>query len=164
MIHLGDNIQMLRRRQGLSQEQLAEKLDVTRQTISKWELNQSAPDLTYLCKLSEIFGISLDALVKGEEEPDKNMVQAIARPRKKVKWLLIIMAVVSFLLLILSGYVIYQLNQSPAIENIIGGADRPTDIWVTSTWDSYLPLFVVTGVLCLGTVALLWKYLKHRRK
>lgn len=164
MSHLGDNIQMLRRRQGLSQEQLAEQLDVTRQTISKWELNQSAPDLNYLCQLSEIFGISLDALVKGEGNPDESVGQALARPRKKGKWLLILMAIVSFLLLIFSGYVIYQLNQSPAIENIIGGADGPTNIWVVSTWDSYLPLFVATGILIVGTVALLWRYLKHRRK
>ena len=48
-----------RRKNKLSQEQLAEKLDVTRQTISKWELNQSAPDLNFLCQLSEIFGISV---------------------------------------------------------------------------------------------------------
>lgn len=60
----GENLQALRRRQGLSQEQLAEKLSVTRQTISKWERNQSTPDLNYLCELSGIFGISLDALIK----------------------------------------------------------------------------------------------------
>ena len=159
-MNLGDNIQALRRRRGLSQEQMAEKLNVTRQTISKWELNQSAPDLNYLCQLSEIFGISLDALVKGEGEPEENTVQGSTKPRKKGKWLLIVMTVVSLLLLILCGYAVYQLNQPP----IIGGANETTGILVVSTWDSYIPLFVATGILCVGTLWLLWKYLKQRWK
>lgn len=159
-MNFGDNLQALRRQQGLSQEQLAEKLDVTRQTISKWELNQSAPDLNYLCQLSEIFGISLDALVKGGEEPKGNTAEESTKPRKKGKWLLIIMAVISLLLLILSGYAIYELNQPP----IIGGADAPTGILVAATWDSYIPLFAATGILCVGTLGFLWKYLKQHRK
>ena len=159
-MNLGDNIQALRQRQGFSQEQLAEKLNVTRQTISKWELNQSAPDLNYLCQLSEIFGISLDALVKGEGEPEENTVQAVAKSQKKGKWLLIVMAGFSLLLLILCGYAIYQLNQPP----IIGGADESTGILVVSTWESYIPLFVATGILCVGTLGVLWRYLKRRRK
>ena len=163
-MNFGDNLQALRRQQGLSQEQLAEKLDVTRQTISKWELNQSAPDLNYLCQLSEIFGISLDALVKGGEEPKGNTAEESTKPGKKGKWLLIIMTGICLLLLILSGYIVYQLSQPPITENVIGGADRPTDIWVASTWDSYIPLFVITGILCIGTLGLLWKYLKRRRK
>lgn len=163
-MNLGDNMQTLRRRQGLSQEQLAEKLNVTRQTISKWELNQSSPDLNYLCQLSEIFGISLDALVKGGEEPKGNTAEESTKPGKKGKWLLIIMAVISLLLLILSGYVIYELNQQPAVGAIIGGADGPTSILVASTWESYIPLFVATGILCVGTLGVLWRYLKHRRQ
>lgn len=62
----GDNLTLLRKAKGLSQEQLAEALDLTRQTISKWELNQSTPDLDYLIQLSEYFGVSVDCLIKGE--------------------------------------------------------------------------------------------------
>lgn len=163
-MNLGDNMQTLRRRQGLSQEQLAEKLNVTRQTISKWELNQSSPDLNYLCQLSEIFGVSLDALVKGNGETAENAVQVVAKSGKKGRGTLIAMVVVSLLLLILSGYVIYELNRQPAVGAIIGGADGPTSILVASTWESYIPLFVATGILCVGTLGVLWRYLKHRRK
>lgn len=163
-MNLGDNMQTLRRRQGLSQEQLAEKLNVTRQTISKWELNQSSPDLNYLCQLSEIYGVSLDALVKGNGETAENAVQVVAKSGKKGRGILIAMVVVSLLLLILSGYVIYELNQQPAVGAIIGGADGPTSILVASTWESYIPLFVATGILCVGTLGVLWRYLKHRRK
>ena len=54
----------LRREKGLSQEQLADLMDVSRQAVSKWEAGQSMPDLTRLVALAELFGVSLDALVR----------------------------------------------------------------------------------------------------
>lgn len=67
----GEKIQKLRKRQGLSQEALAEKVTVTRQTISKWELDQSTPDLEFIAQLCGIFGVSADYLIREElVEPD----------------------------------------------------------------------------------------------
>ena len=63
---LGETLTMLRKSKGLSQEQLAGELGLTRQTISKWELNQSTPDLAYLVRLNDYFGVSTDSLIKGE--------------------------------------------------------------------------------------------------
>lgn len=63
----GENLVNLRKRNGVSQEQLAEVLGITRQTISKWELNQSTPDLQYIVQIGEYFNVSLDYLIKGEE-------------------------------------------------------------------------------------------------
>lgn len=54
----------LRRKQGLSQEQLADKLRVTRQSVSKWESGQALPELGKLVAISELFGVSVDYLVK----------------------------------------------------------------------------------------------------
>ena len=69
---LGEKIQKLRKQQGLSQEALAEKVTVTRQTISKWELGQSLPDLDFIAQLSDIFNVSSDYLIKDEmTEPDE---------------------------------------------------------------------------------------------
>lgn len=65
---LGQRLFDLRRKQGLSQEQLAEKIGVSRQTISKWESDQSTPDLERLMALADCYGLSLDALV-GKEAP-----------------------------------------------------------------------------------------------
>ena len=62
----GERLVELRKSKGLSQEQLAEVLDLTRQTISKWELDQSTPDLEYIVKLSDFYGVSTDYLIKGE--------------------------------------------------------------------------------------------------
>ena len=53
----------LRKKSGLSQEELADKINVSRQTISKWEMNQSSPEMDKLMALSEIFNISIDELV-----------------------------------------------------------------------------------------------------
>ncbi len=58
----------LRKKNGWSQEQLAEKLNVTRQSISKWESAQSIPDLDKILSLSKIFGVSTDYLIKDELE------------------------------------------------------------------------------------------------
>lgn len=60
---VGQNIYNLRKNINLSQEQLAEKLGVTRQTISNWELEESVPDLKQAKELSKIFKVSLDELI-----------------------------------------------------------------------------------------------------
>lgn len=64
---LGERLAILRKSKGLSQEQLADELYLTRQTISKWELNQSAPDITYILKLSDYFAVSTDYILRGDE-------------------------------------------------------------------------------------------------
>ena len=61
-MELGKQIYELRKKANLSQEQLAEKVDVSRQTISKWELGETAPDIKQAQVLSQVFGVSLDEL------------------------------------------------------------------------------------------------------
>lgn len=65
---LADKIIELRKKNGWSQEELAEKLDVSRQSISKWEGAQSVPDLSRIVRMAEIFGVSTDYLLKDEVE------------------------------------------------------------------------------------------------
>lgn len=55
----------LRHSRGWSQEQLGERLGVTRQTVSKWELGSTTPELEKLAMMSDIFGVSTDELIKG---------------------------------------------------------------------------------------------------
>ena len=67
---LSEKLYNLRRKQGLSQEGLAEKLDCSRQVISKWENGTTTPDAEMLQKYSELFGVSIDYLVKDDiDEP-----------------------------------------------------------------------------------------------
>ncbi|MBR3694047.1 MAG: helix-turn-helix transcriptional regulator [Erysipelotrichales bacterium] len=66
---LGETIYTMRQAKNLSQEDLAVMLNVSRQSVSKWENNSAVPDLEKIVKLSEIFEVSLDQLVKGKEYP-----------------------------------------------------------------------------------------------
>ena len=73
---LADKIILLRKRQGLSQEELAERMDVTRQAVSKWESGQSSPDLERVLLLSRIFEVTTDQLIKDDMELDPPAAQA----------------------------------------------------------------------------------------
>lgn len=68
---LGEKLQTLRQQKGLSQEQLAERLEVSRQSVSKWESGQSRPDMDKLVVLAELFGVSTDYLLKEDGEAPK---------------------------------------------------------------------------------------------
>lgn len=61
---LGNNLFNARKKSGLSQEEAAEKLGVSRQTISKWELDETLPDICQSKKLAVIYGLSLDELIE----------------------------------------------------------------------------------------------------
>ena len=82
---LGQNIARLRAQKNLSQGDLADALEVSRQSVSKWETDASIPELDKLLRLAELFGVTLDELVKGEsaqpeaargEVPDKESAGA----------------------------------------------------------------------------------------
>ena len=66
---LGEKICTLRTGKGLSQEDLAAKLEVSRQSVSKWETGQSVPDLEKIIRLADLFGVSVDELVREGERP-----------------------------------------------------------------------------------------------
>ena len=65
-MEIGKNIMNLRKKNGLSQEELAGKIGVARQTISKWELGETSPDLKQSKELSKIFNVSLDELTNND--------------------------------------------------------------------------------------------------
>lgn len=67
---LADKIMNERKRNGWSQEELAEKLSVSRQSVSKWEGAQSVPDLTKILQMAELFGVSTDYLLKDDMEEE----------------------------------------------------------------------------------------------
>ncbi|MBQ8519605.1 MAG: helix-turn-helix domain-containing protein [Agathobacter sp.] len=90
----GDRLYELRRQKGLSQEELANRIDVSRQTVSRWEIGDTVPDMDKLLAMGEVFEISLDELVKGipagnPKSRDVEMSQALKEkvltPENKVK-------------------------------------------------------------------------------
>lgn len=63
-MNLGENLFQARKKKGLSQEAVAEKLGVSRQTISKWETDETLPDIRQAKKLAVLYGLTLDELIK----------------------------------------------------------------------------------------------------
>lgn len=73
---LSEKLYTLRKKSGLSQEQLAEQLNVSRQAISKWESGASSPESDKLIAISNYFDVSLDYLMKADNEQSKDASQA----------------------------------------------------------------------------------------
>ena len=76
-MELGGQIKRYRTRLGLSQEELADRIFVTRQSVSNWENSRTYPDLQSLLRLSDLFGLSLDELIKGDIETMKEEINKL---------------------------------------------------------------------------------------
>lgn len=74
-MELCNQMKKYRNEQGLSQDALAEKIFVSRQTISNWETGKNYPDINSLLRMSEVFGITVDVLLKGDAQEIKNMIK-----------------------------------------------------------------------------------------
>ena len=70
-IETANRLYELRKKQGLSQEELAEKLGVSRQAVSKWERSEASPDTDNLIALAKIYGLTLDQLIYGEKQSEE---------------------------------------------------------------------------------------------
>ena len=68
---IADRLTQIRKEKGMSQEELAEKLGVSRQAVSKWERAESAPDTDNLIALAKLYGVTLDELLNADTEPDR---------------------------------------------------------------------------------------------
>lgn len=116
---LNENIKTIRKSKGLSQEELAVKLNVVRQTISKWEKGYSVPDVEMLTKIADVFEVPVSQLlgqkIEVEHEPEILAEQlgritkqlAIKNHRSKriwkiAKWVLITIVILILLLMVLS--------------------------------------------------------------
>jgi len=87
-----EKIVELRKAKGLSQEELAEQLGVSRQAVSRWELGSTLPDITNLLQLCELFGVSADYLIRDEEQlsvkSDQNAktIARLTKEREKIRY------------------------------------------------------------------------------
>ena len=110
-MEFGNKLLELRKKENLSEEALAEKLNVTRQTISKWELNETSPDLKQALLISKLFNISLDELVNNDRsyiiEKISNTERLAGLVLKVLKWIgicflvLLIIDIITFIFFVL---------------------------------------------------------------
>lgn len=88
-MQLGKSLYDARKKSGLSQEQVAEKLGISRQTISKWELDESLPDIRQAKHLASIYHVSLDDLIQFDLEVaqiEESIERISEETQKKVDW------------------------------------------------------------------------------
>lgn len=98
---LGNHIKHYRNEKGLSQEELAERVYVTRQTISNWENNKNYPDINSIVLLSEIFEISIDNLIKGDlEQMKKEINSEEVKKLNFYSWMVLIIFLIAIISLI----------------------------------------------------------------
>ena len=86
---LNETIKALRKSKGLSQQDLADKLNVVRQTISKWELDETLPDIRQAKKLSSLYHLSLDELIDYDvevEEIERAIEKTSEATQQKIDW------------------------------------------------------------------------------
>ena len=79
----GENLKQFRLKSHFTQEQLAEKFQVTRQTVSKWELNQVMPETGKLVEIAEYFGVSLDEMVFGRTDKEEILLSELNSAKKE---------------------------------------------------------------------------------
>lgn len=85
-----EKLYAIRKQEGMTQNTLAEKLNVSRQAVSRWEMGTAMPDVDNLVAMSELFGVSVDYLLKDEVQASQQSVQnepAEQKETKEVKWL-----------------------------------------------------------------------------
>ena len=82
---IGKRIAMLRKEKGMTQEELSQKMEVSAQAVSKWENDQTCPDITSLPKLAKLLGVTVDELLSGKEETEPVVKVLAPEERKDVK-------------------------------------------------------------------------------
>lgn len=144
----GQNLQQLRRQNGLSQQQLAEQLGVSRQAVSKWELNAAKPDIDTVIQISLLFHVSIDELLTGQPfEGNANHPQPVDKTRGKSSYVTagLILVVTGIVCLILSGFAAVWMQH---LEQQVHGS------WYTYATE-YLWHFPVAPVVALSAICLL---------
>lgn len=173
---LGENIKALRKAKGLSQQELAERLHVVRQTVSKWEQGLSVPDSDLLVRLAEALEVTVAELL-GTPEPESTaprepqailadklgsltgeLAEQNKRRRRFWKWVAIAAGACTLLLLPELTAALLLMNGFSGSSNssigIIGGADGPTAIFITAgfPWGLVLTVLLCAALSVLGIV------------
>ena len=103
-MNLGNKILQLRKKNGLSQEQLGEKVEVTRQTISNWELGETAPNPEQLKKLSKTFNVSIDEILDNASK--EFLMNKVSNTEQLAGMIIKILKVIGIIFI---GYIIFMI-------------------------------------------------------
>lgn len=96
-MRLGERLKEYRNQEGLSQEQLAEKLNVSRQAVTKWENDKGIPDIDNLIVISDELNLSLDELLKGNENVKEKIISDSSAKKWHILVIIYLVAIVSYI-------------------------------------------------------------------
>ena len=175
----GAFVAQLRKEQGLTQKELADRLHVTDKAVSKWETGKGFPDIKLLEPLAQALDISLVELLQGARSPSPTLskeeagqaaVQAMEQSQKATarrylrlfRWLLTGIGVWSLLSCLPWGTILLTQLLPPTSMGMIGGADGPTQIYISMSGDAFPPqlyLLVQLAALavCVSLAIRVWR-------
>ncbi|UDN62827.1 helix-turn-helix domain-containing protein [Clostridioides sp. ES-W-0016-02] len=106
-MEIGKKLKNARINSGLTQEKVAEKINVSRQTISNWENEKSYPDITSVIKLSDLYSISLDELLKGDNKMIEHLKEStnLVNSNKKLITAIIINIILLILFVLFNSFI-----------------------------------------------------------
>ena len=106
-MEIGKKLKSARVQSGMTQENVAERINVSRQTISNWENEKSYPDIISVIELSNLYSISLDVLLKGDEKMLAHVAATTdgGKSNQKMIWAVIVNIIVAALLITLSMFI-----------------------------------------------------------
>ncbi len=174
-MNIGEKIHQIRKMSGMTQEELAEKMNVSRQTISKWENGTAAPDLENAVLLCELFQISLDDFLKGERKPvdreERISLQDIVKINSRLQRMTI-MLVSGLFFLMVGGLVAFFIgalfSTTTSLEYTlyryiaVGEYDNmPLNYWKMVS--PAIVLIVVGAALCANFIREKWREKKHEQ-
>ena len=168
----------LRKLSGMTQEQMAARLDVSRQTISKWEAGSSLPDWESMVRLSRLFQVSLDELAFGKEGREENQTEkqntnlgledlAALNNYYRKKQILLLLALMCFMVSAALALVVYSVDSAIvsmeymlyryiAVQEFVYAKTSYTAAYCFSA------LVGIGGIVCMARYCLLrWKHRKH---
>lgn len=166
-MNIADRIQHLRRTKGISQEELADKIAVSRQSVSKWESEQSSPDIEKVILMSDYFEVTTDYLLKGieppatnnpvitKEEPNANIFTIVATAFNFLGLIVAAMiwkdeqtavATAAGLIFIVLGCMIYGIGMTVSDTNTKSQAKQT--FWTINVWTlTFIPLSMIHNIL-----------------
>jgi transcriptional regulator with XRE-family HTH domain len=170
---LGEKIHQLRKGKGLSQEELAGQLTVSRQAISKWELGESVPDTENVVQLSKLFGVSADYLLNDDYESD-NDIPAVKVNSETIKteyrskariasYILTGVGLLGVLVMWILSFAIpaYKNIRSEHGGDLLNTIEVRGELGVFLDWYNLIPVFTVCCVLALIGIVL---YCTHSKR
>ena len=113
-MELGNQIRRRRKEQGLSQEQFAEKIYVSRQTVSNWETGRTYPDVQSLLLMSSVLDVTVDDLIKGDVEMMREEKDRDAKRMNRLAWLMLLAELAAVLEMLL-GLILWEWDVVPTL-------------------------------------------------